>query len=188
MVLAKEEGQLLPVLLLGAAAWLTLTAAHATSWDLHGHYDEDNVENGALAEPEGKVRTHGVVSEVVDEHFQRNEHRIDVEHVPVEPAPLNLIFGRFLLCLVDYYPLKNLMGNIQYPRQNLPRQRTVNAPFIRHLSPLRPFRVGDKSVSVTNNAWFVFEALDAIFPVKANLAPRVRPYAKAEEERNCCLD
>jgi len=119
VVLSQEHGNLLPVLVFatgaGTAARLALSAAHATCWYLHGHDDEHDVEDGALAEPEGQVRTHGVVREVVDQNFERNKDHVHIEHVPVEPAPLCRVFGAFLLGFVDYDPLEELVGDVEDP-------------------------------------------------------------------------
>ena len=82
------------------ATSFAISAAHASDWDLHGHYNQDYREDSSLTKPKRQVRRHCAVCIVVSKDLSGDEESIYIKHPPVKPSPLGLVLWLLLLSFV----------------------------------------------------------------------------------------
>jgi hypothetical protein len=99
---------------LGAALSKEETA-HRQSYhnDHHQHHC-----HGTDSEPERQHGTQSVVKEVAEGEFDGHKEEVQLEHVPIEPAPLVAICRCCCLCAVHKVEVQNLMRCVPDPRSD----------------------------------------------------------------------
>jgi len=181
MILSDEHRHFSPHITSANCYWATpatslaFTQAHTSDGDLHSEDHNQDVEYCSLTEPKRKMRRQSVICKEVGDNLQWYEDSINIKHPPIEPSPFSWVLWTLFHRFCHDPPLKNLMRNIEDPRDNLSNPRFHVTSIFWYFSSIWPLRVLNNSISVPCHTKLIFKTFDTESAIKPNLSLRVTP-------------